>query len=244
MQISSALHNRHALVNNENKPCLSYEKIDEIISQGKKLGIYFYVLSGGDVFERKTDIMKLCRKHKDCTFTAETYGKGITDIFAKRLAEAGNISININISKNTETAFKAMNVLKNNGIIFGVVAVYNKDNITYISDNEFLNKIIENGGMYIGCFRDAKEENLSETETNEFYEKIKYIRSDENPILLLAFDFEKDTDYIKSCFTGGRSCLYINYKGLCKGDLYDEFTDINAAKIPLIKAISRLQKKD
>ncbi len=233
-----------AVVNSENKPCLPYEKIDEIIAQGKKLGIYFYILSGGDVFERKTDIMKLCRKHKDCSFTIETYGKGITDIFAKRLADAGNISININVSQNTETAFKAMDILKSNGIIFGAVVTYNKDNYKNILDDEFLNKIVENGGRYIGCFRDIKEENLTEAEKTEFYEKIKYIRSDENPLLLLAFDFENDTEYIKSCFTGGRSCLYINYKGLCKGDLYDEFTDINAAKIPLIKAISRLQKKD
>lgn len=233
-----------AVVNNEKTPVMPYEKIDETISQGKQLGIYFYILSGGDVFERKLDIMKLCRKHNDCTFIIETFGSGITDVFAKRLADAGNISININISENTEKTFNIMKILKNNGIIFGVVACYNINNYKNISDDCFLNKIIENGGKYIGFFRDNSAEKLNDTEKAEFYKKIKYIRSDENPILLLAFDFENDIKYIKDCFTDGRSCLYIDCKGFCKTDLYDEFSDINAFKIPLIKAISQLQKKN
>ena len=47
---------------------LSYELMDSIIEQGKKLGIYFYLYTGGEPLVRKDDIIKLCKKHSDCEF--------------------------------------------------------------------------------------------------------------------------------------------------------------------------------
>lgn len=42
---------------------LSYEDLDRIITQGKELGIYFYMYTGGEPLVRKADIIKLCEKH-------------------------------------------------------------------------------------------------------------------------------------------------------------------------------------
>ena len=47
---------------------LSYKQIDDIISQGKELGIYFYIFTGGEPLVRKKDILKICEKHNDCEF--------------------------------------------------------------------------------------------------------------------------------------------------------------------------------
>lgn len=43
-----------------NKLNLSFEEMDDIINQGKELGVYMYILSGGEPLVRKKDIIRLC----------------------------------------------------------------------------------------------------------------------------------------------------------------------------------------
>ena len=47
---------------------LSFEDLDSIITQGKELGVYFYMYTGGEPLVRKADIIRLCEKHNDCEF--------------------------------------------------------------------------------------------------------------------------------------------------------------------------------
>ena len=39
---------------------LSYEQLDKLFTEGKELGIYFYIMTGGEPLVRKSDILKLC----------------------------------------------------------------------------------------------------------------------------------------------------------------------------------------
>ena len=55
-----------------NKLNLSFDDMDSIVTQGKELGIYFYMMTGGEPMVRKKDIIELCRKHNDCVFFAYT----------------------------------------------------------------------------------------------------------------------------------------------------------------------------
>ena len=48
-----------------NKMNMSYETLDDIIRQGKEIGTYFYIYSGGEPLIRKTDIIKLCEKRSE-----------------------------------------------------------------------------------------------------------------------------------------------------------------------------------
>ena len=57
-----------------NKLNLTFEEMDSVITQGKELGVYFYMLTGGEPMVRKKDIIKLCRKHNDCVFFAYPNG--------------------------------------------------------------------------------------------------------------------------------------------------------------------------
>src|SRR5699024_7136202 len=43
-----------------NKLNLSFEELDSIVSQGKELGTYMYIFTGGEPLVRKKDIIKLC----------------------------------------------------------------------------------------------------------------------------------------------------------------------------------------
>lgn len=51
-----------------NKLNLTYEEIDNIIEQGKELGVYMYIYTGGEPLVRKHDLIRICEKHSDCVF--------------------------------------------------------------------------------------------------------------------------------------------------------------------------------
>ena len=42
---------------------LSFEEMDKIVTQGKELGVYLYMMTGGEPMCAKNDILKLCEKH-------------------------------------------------------------------------------------------------------------------------------------------------------------------------------------
>ena len=65
-----------------NHMSMSLETLNSLIEQRKKLGVYFYVYSGGEPLLRKNDIIKLCEKHTDCMFMAFTNGTLIDEQFA------------------------------------------------------------------------------------------------------------------------------------------------------------------
>jgi sulfatase maturation enzyme AslB (radical SAM superfamily) len=44
---------------------LSFETLDSICKQGKELGTYFYIFSGGEPLVRKKDIIRLCEANQD-----------------------------------------------------------------------------------------------------------------------------------------------------------------------------------
>lgn len=73
-----------------NKLSMSYETLDSIIKQGKELGTYMYIYSGGEPMVRKDDIIKLCEAHPDCAFLAFTNGTLIDEKFADEMLRVKN----------------------------------------------------------------------------------------------------------------------------------------------------------
>ena len=68
---------------------LSFEELDSIVEQGKELGVFFYLFSGGEPLVRKRDIIRLCEKHDDCAFTAFTNATLIDDTLAEDMLRVG-----------------------------------------------------------------------------------------------------------------------------------------------------------
>lgn len=64
-----------------NRLNLSFDDIDSIVQQGKDLGVYLYIYTGGEPLVRKKDIIELCRKHNDCVFLCFTNGTLIDQKF-------------------------------------------------------------------------------------------------------------------------------------------------------------------
>lgn len=73
-----------------NKLNLTCDEIDSIICQGKELGIYMYIYTGGEPLVRKKDLIRLCEKHSDCVFLCFTNGTLIDEAFADEMLRVGN----------------------------------------------------------------------------------------------------------------------------------------------------------
>ena len=73
-----------------NKLNLSFEEIDSIIRQGKELGVYMYIYTGGEPLVRKNDLIRLCEKHSDCQFLAFTNATLIDESFADDMLRVKN----------------------------------------------------------------------------------------------------------------------------------------------------------
>ena len=69
---------------------LDLDTIDNIVKQGKKLGIYMYIYTGGEPLVRKKDLITLCERHPDCEFLSFTNGTLIDEAFCEELLRVKN----------------------------------------------------------------------------------------------------------------------------------------------------------
>ena len=69
---------------------LSLETMDSIIKQGKELGTYFYIYTGGEPLVRKKDLIKICEMHPDCEFLSFTNGTLIDEEFCQEMLRVKN----------------------------------------------------------------------------------------------------------------------------------------------------------
>ena len=64
---------------------LSYEELDRIITEGEELGIYAWLMTGGEPLIRKADILKRAEAHPYSSFHIFTNGTLIDDAFCEEV---------------------------------------------------------------------------------------------------------------------------------------------------------------
>ena len=139
---------------------MSYEDMDKIVTQGKELGTYLYFMTGGEPTVRKNDILKLAEKHNDCMFGLFSNSTLIDEELCKKIVELGNITFLLSIEGTPETndgrrgdghyaaVMKAMDLLKQYGIIFGTSICYTRANVEAVTDEKFLRFIADKGARF------------------------------------------------------------------------------------------------
>ena len=127
---------------------MDYDLLDRIINEGKKLGIYMYIYSGGEPLVRKADLLKLAKKHSDCFFLSFSNATLVDEEFAKASAELGNLVLAISVEgfeKETDMrrgqgtykkVIEAMDLLKAHGVPFGFSTCYHHYNTEVVGSDE------------------------------------------------------------------------------------------------------------
>lgn len=238
-----------------NKLNMDFDTLNSIIEQGKKLGTYMYIYSGGEPLVRKDDIIKLCEKHGDCSFLAFTNATLIDNKFADDMLRVKNFVPAISVEGfEEETDFrrgkgtyksvvKAMKILKDKKLPFGISCCYTSKNTDVIGSEEYIDDMIAKGAKfawfftYIPIGKDAVPELLASAKQREYmYYKIREYRKNK-PIFTM--DFWNDGEYVNGCIAGGRNYLHINANGDIEPCAFIHYSDTNIHENTLLDAFKR-----
>ena len=232
---------------------LSFEDMDRVITQGKELGIYLYMLTGGEPLVRKKDVIRLCEKHNDCVFHAFTNGTLVDDEFCQEMQRVGNLSLSISLEGYEEVndgrrgkgvyqkVMHAMELLKAHKLPFGVSTCYTSANVDSVSSEEFFDHIIDCGALFVWFFHymptgnDAVVELMPNPQQREkMYHKIREYRSTK---AIFGMDFQNDAQYVGGCIAGGRRYLHINANGDVDPCVFIHYSNANIYENTLLEAL-------
>lgn len=232
---------------------LSFETLDSICQQGKELGTYFYIFSGGEPLVRKKDIIRLCRKHNDCYFFAFTNGTLVDDELCEQMLDVGNFALAFSIEGNEEATdmrrgkgtyhkvIEAMERMRKHRLLFGYSTCYHRYNTESVGSDEFVDDMIARGCRFAWNFtympvgKDARVDLLVTPEQRAYmYRRIREIR-ETKPIF--AMDFWNDGEFSDGCIAGGRRYLHINAAGDVEPCAFIHYSNVNIHDVSLLDAL-------
>lgn len=235
-----------------NKMNMDFDTLDTIIEQGKELGTYMYIYSGGEPLVRKDDIIKICEKHDDCAFLAFTNGTLIDEEFANEMLRVKNFIPAISIEGFEEATdsrrgngtynaiINAMEILKNKKLPFGISCCYTSLNTEVIGSEEFIDDMIDKGAKFAWFFtympvgNNAAPDLLARAHQRKYmYDQIREFR---NTKPIFTMDFWNDAEYVNGCIAGGRNYLHINANGDIEPCAFIHYSDSNIHEKTLLEA--------
>lgn len=235
------------------KLSLSLEELDDIILQGKNLGIRMFIFSGGEPLVRKNDIIKLCEKHNDSVFLSFTNATLIDEDFANEMLRVKNFIPAISIEgfeeetdlrRGTGTYKKvtqAMDLLKSKKLVFGFSTCYHSKNAEVIGSETYFDEMISRGCKFGWIFTympvgtDAEIELMATAKQRAYmYDQVRKFRKTK-PIFTM--DFWNDGQYIGGCIAGGRYYLHINANGDIEPCAFIHYADSNIKEKTLLEAL-------
>ncbi len=235
---------------------LTYEEMDSIVTQGKEIGVYFYMFTGGEPLVRKNDLIKLARKHNDCEFHSFTNGTLIDDALCKELQEIGNFSFSMSLEgfeeandgRRGDGAFQktldAMDLLKKYGLLFGTSVCYTRNNMAAVTSDEFFDLMIEHGCRYAWYFHympvgNEADVNLMPTMEQRRYihDRLREVRGFEGGKEIMLLDFQNDGEFVGGCIAGGRNYFHINANGDAEPCVFIHYSDANIREKTLLECL-------
>lgn len=236
-----------------NRLNLSFGEMDSIIRQGKQMGVYLYIYTGGEPLVRKKDLVALCEKHSDCVFLCFTNATLIDEAFAGEMLRVKNFIPAISVEGDEEShdgrrgngsydkVVRAMDILKTHRLPFGISCCYTSRNLDSISSGAFYDQMIAWGASFVWYFHympvgnDAAPALLPTPEQREFmYHQIRRFRQTK---AIFAMDFQNDGEYVGGCIAGGRRYLHINANGDVDPCVFIHYSDSNIREKTLLECL-------
>ena len=209
---------------------LTFEAFDRMISEAKAMGIFFFVITGGEpyIYDHMFDIFE---KHSDCYF--QTYTSGITlaerEGDVEKLAKLGNVLPCISIEGFEEQTDarrgkghfkrieKAMAKLRAAGVPYGFSATVTRENNEILLSDELIDYYEKLGcsvGYYFQYMPIGREPvfDMVPTPEQRMY-RLKRVNELRDTKRILLADFWCDGPLVGGCLAGGRRYLHVNSQG-------------------------------
>ncbi|MCG9479799.1 MAG: radical SAM protein [Actinomycetia bacterium] len=210
------------------KDDLPYDVCNRIIDEANDIGLYFFVITGGEPFcwEHLYDFLE---RHNDSFFQIYTNGQLIDKKVAARLAELGNAVPCMSVEgfeKETDerrgkgawkNIMQAMDNLREAGVLFGFSVTATRPNNEMVVSEEFIDLFVEKGafvGWYFNYIPIGKEPNMELMPTPEQrdYRRKRILEIRKTKSIIVA-DFWNDGPLVNGCMAGGKNYLHINVNG-------------------------------
>ena len=246
-----------------NEGNLTCGEMDSVISQGKELGIYFYMMTGGEPLVRKSDILELCKKHNDCVFHCFTDGTLVDQQLCDAMKKVGNLSLSIRLKESEEAgdfrrgsgvyekAIHAMDLLHENGLIFGNSICCTRKNPEAVTSDEFFDLLIEHGSRFAGYFYLSSEgmkaapERMPTREQREYiYHRLREVRAKEGGREIFTIDFQNDREFAGGCIAGDRTYCHMNINGDMEPCTFFHYSGANIRDNTLLDGLKYLFNKN
>ena len=203
---------------------LDFEIVNRVINEAKDMGIFFFVISGGEP-NTWPYLIEMLETHSDAMFQIYTNGTLIDDKTADEFARLGNAIPCISVEgfeketddRRGEGTFRkisdAMDRLRERGVIFGFSAIATRENNEFIVSDEFLDYYNDKGvfiGWYFNYIPIGKKPDLDLMPTPEQrnYRRKRIIEVRDTKRMVVA-DFWNDGVLTDGCLAGGHAYLHI-----------------------------------
>jgi MoaA/NifB/PqqE/SkfB family radical SAM enzyme len=152
----SAITTEESKSSQQPKSHLSWEKWRSIIAEASELGVFGFVIAGGEPF-LFSGLLDLCEEFKDRFFLIVTNGTALLEEDFDRLKRASNLIVIVSIEgdqKATDarrgagvykTATETLNRLNEMGVLTGISVTINTSNYEYWLDEKALDDLISQG---------------------------------------------------------------------------------------------------
>ena len=223
---------------------LSFDDMDNIVEQGKELGVYFYLFFGREPVGHCDDIIALCNKNSDCVFLCQTNGTIVDSDFAQELLRVRNLIPAITVREPLETSARqreAMEILREHRLAFGALCQYSAANWDSVSSEAFFDDLILRGAKfawfttYLPVGTGGRPEKIVTAEQREtVYRRIHQFRKSK---AIFTLDFFNDGTMTGGCLGGGRGYFFINAAGEAEPCAFLHYTDSNIHEKSLLEIL-------
>ncbi|MGI6230894.1 MAG: radical SAM protein [Tractidigestivibacter sp.] len=237
---------------------LTYDEMDSLVTQAAELGCHWFMLTGGEPMVRWRDIVKLAEKHDDCLFSLYTNGTLINQQVCDDCKRTGNILFSVSLegfedandSRRGEGCFDkvmaAFDLMKANGIPFGISTAYTRNNVESVTSDEYLDMVIEKGALWAWYFHympvgeGANADLMPTIEQREYMiKRIREIRDYEGGKPIMTMDFQNDGEFVGGCIAGGRVFCHITAKGDVEPCVFIHYSNANIKEKSLIECLQQ-----
>jgi MoaA/NifB/PqqE/SkfB family radical SAM enzyme len=232
---------------------LSSTEWDRVFCEAGGMGISFILLAGGEPLMRR-DVLDKASNHPNIIFPVFTNGTLIDDSWLTFFDEKRNLIPVFSLEGNREETdarrgkgvydkiISSMSLLKEKAVLFGVSITVTTENISRVTEYEFVHALSELGSgiIFFVEYVPVTEETISivptESDRALMERRIQVLRSLPDSQILLSFP--GDVKYSGGCLAAGRGFFHISPFGGAEPCPFSPISDRNVKDYPLKEVLS------